>query len=67
MITIQLNTYLIEITKAIAYMPMDRYIQEASKGPTGRFYVRRGSAGGLSISEKNVKILACGVGFLKNP
>ena len=64
--TIKLNTYLIKITKPIAYMPVDRYIQTASKGPGNRFYINKGAAGGRSISDKNVKILACGVGFIEN-
>mgnify|MGYP000884097192 FL=1 len=63
MVTIQLNTFLIGITKAISMMPLNRYIQEASRSGTGRFYVNRGAAGGLSISEKNVRILASGVAF----
>lgn len=64
--TMRLNTYLIKITKAIAYMPVDRYTQTASKGPRERFYVNRGAAGGISISAKNVQILACGVAFIKD-
>jgi hypothetical protein len=44
-------------------MPLHLYTQEASKGPEGRFYVNRGAAGGISISDKNVTILACGVSF----
>ena len=66
MTTIKLNTYLIEITKPIAYMPRDKYIQTASKGPGNRFYINKGAAGGRSISDKHVKILACGVGFMEN-
>ena len=64
LITIQSNVYLIEINKTISYMPLDKYIQEASKGPNNRFYIHRGAAGGISISEKNITILACGVLFL---
>ena len=52
------NVYLIEITKPVAYMPLDNYIQYASKGPGDRFYVSRKSRGCLSISAKKVKILA---------
>ena len=61
--TIKLNTYIIRINKAYAYMPLHLYTQEASKGPEGRFYVNRGAAGGISISEKNVTILAYGIAF----
>jgi len=39
-------------------MDHDKYTQWASKGPQGRFYVNRGAAGGISISEKRVTILA---------
>jgi hypothetical protein len=66
MSVIKLNSYIIKITKAIAYMPVDRYIQTASMGPRDRFYVNRGAAGGLSISAKNVEILACGIAFIKS-
>jgi hypothetical protein len=52
------NTYLIEITKILAYMPLDRYTQWASKGPGERFFVKKGSSGGTSISSKNVIVLA---------
>jgi len=52
------NVYLIELLKPVAYMPIDNYIQYASKGPGDRFYVNRKSRGHLSISAKNVKILA---------
>jgi len=52
------NVYLIEIIKPVAYMPLDNYIQYASKGPGERFYVNRKAAGGLSISAKKVKVLA---------
>lgn len=52
------NVYLIEINKPIAYMPLDKYVQYATKGPGERFYVDRGSAGGLSISSKSVTVLA---------
>lgn len=62
--TIKSNCYLVKILISIAYMPVDRYIQTASKGPGERFYVTRGSSGGLSISSKSVEILACGVIFL---
>ena len=50
--------YLVEITKPIAYMPLDMYIQEVSIWKDcKRVYVHRGASGGLSISIKNVKIL----------
>ena len=39
-------------------MPLDNYIQYASKGPGDRFYVSRKSRGSLSISAKKVKIIA---------
>ena len=52
------NSYLIKILGTVAYMPVDRYTQWASLGPEGRFYVWRGAAGGLSISQKRVVILA---------
>ena len=52
------NVYLIEIIKPVAYMPIDNYIQYASKGPGDRFYVNRKAARCLSISAKKVKILA---------
>lgn len=64
--TMRLNTYIIKIKKAIAYMPVDRYIQTASMSPRERFYVNRGAAGGMSISAKNVDILACGVAFIED-
>lgn len=52
------NTYLIEITKILAHMPLDRYTQWASKGPGERFFVKKGSGGAKSISSKNVIVLA---------
>lgn len=52
------NVYLIEILIPIAYLPLDMYIQYASKGPGERFFIRKGSAGVKSISSKNVNILA---------
>lgn len=52
------NVYLIEILKPIAYMFIDNYIQWASEDPGKRFYVKRGAAGYISISSKNVTILA---------
>lgn len=39
-------------------MSLDKYVQWATKGPGERFYVNRGSAGHISISSKNVTILA---------
>jgi hypothetical protein len=60
------NDYLIKILGIVAYMPVDRYIQWASKGPKGRFYVDRGAAGGLSISEKRVIILAQKISYYQN-
>jgi len=55
------NVYLIKIHGPVAYMDVDKYTQFASKGPEGRFYVNRGAAGGLSISDKRVTILAQGI------
>jgi hypothetical protein len=52
------NVYLVEILKPIAYLPLDRYIQEASKGPGERFYISKGSAGHKSIGACSVRILA---------
>lgn len=52
------NVYLVRIEKPIAYMPVDRYVQWASKGPGERFYVNRGPAGGRSIGAKSVTVLA---------
>ena len=52
------NVYLIEILKPIAYLPLDMYIQYASKGPGERFFIHKGAAGAKSIGAKNVKILA---------
>lgn len=59
------NVYLIEINKPIAYMDMDKYIQEATKGPSERFYINRGSGGHMSISSKNVTILAQSIYFIE--
>jgi hypothetical protein len=59
------NVYLVEILKPIAYLSLDKYIQEASKGPGERFYINRGAAKHLSISSKNVRILAQNIIFLK--
>jgi hypothetical protein len=60
------NVYLIEILIPIAYMPLDKYIQEASFNPyTNRFYVRKGAAGATSVSIKNVKVLAQNIYFTK--
>lgn len=52
------NVFLIQINKAIAYMPIDNYVQWATKGPGERFYINRKSAGYISISSKNVTVLA---------
>ncbi len=52
------NIYLIRINKAMSYMSEDMYVQWATKGPGDRFYVRRGSAGHISISSSSVTILA---------
>lgn len=63
---VPLNDYLIKINKTISYMPVNKYIQWASKGPKGRFYVSRGVAGGLNISEKNVTILAQRIAYMNS-
>jgi hypothetical protein len=60
------NVYLVEILKPIAYLSLDKYIQEASYGPGERFYINRGSAKNISISAKNVDILAQNLIYLKN-
>lgn len=52
------NVFLIQINKAIAYMPIDNYVQWATKGPGERFYINRKSAGHISISSKSVTVLA---------
>jgi hypothetical protein len=59
------NVYLVEILKPIAYLSLDKYIQEASKGPGERFYINRGAAKHLSISSKSVRILAQNIIYLK--
>ena len=60
------NVYLIEINIIIAYLPLDQYIQYASKGPGERFFIRKGSAGVKSISAKNVTVLAQNVIYYPN-
>jgi len=53
------NVYLIEILKPIAYLPLDKYIQEASFNPqTNLFYIDKGSRGRGSVHLRNVKVLA---------
>jgi hypothetical protein len=52
------NVYLIEINIIIAYLPLDEYIQYATKGPGERFFIRKGTAGTKSISSKSVTVLA---------
>lgn len=49
----------IEITKPIAHMKMENYYQKTPLWKTKgeRIYINRGSAGGLSISTKNIKVL----------
>ena len=63
MTTFKTNTALVKILIPIAYMPLDKYIQEVSFGPEGRVFIHKGAAGSKSISVKNVEILACGVMF----
>jgi len=56
------NVNLIRIIKPIAYMDVNKYTQYASYTKSNnRYYINRGSAGGLSISSKNVIVLAEGV------
>lgn len=58
------NSFLIRIERPVAFMPVDKYIQEATKGPGERFYVTRGTSGGLSVSAKNCTVLACGIYYV---
>lgn len=52
------GVYRIKIIKTIAYMPEDKYEQTASYNSINkRFYVKRGSAGGMSIGLKSVEVL----------
>jgi hypothetical protein len=60
------NVYLIEIIRPIGYLPLDKYIQYASKGPGERFYIDKGAAGRKSIGAKSVKILAQCIIYLKH-
>jgi len=50
--------YLVKITKALAWMPEDKYIQEVMlyEG-NNKVYISKGSAGHISISIKNIKII----------
>lgn len=61
------NVYLIRIEKPIAYMPIDNYVQWASKGPGERFFINRKSAGHISISAKNVTVLAQKIDYYELP
>jgi hypothetical protein len=49
----------IEITKPLARMPLEYYYQAVPYWYTkeDRIYIKRGSAGGKSISTKNIKVL----------
>jgi len=59
---IKSKTHLIKIQGSVAYMPINKYIQEADYNSlTDRYYIRRGCAGGLSISGKRCIKLASGV------
>ena len=60
------NVYLIKILNAVAYMPVDNYIQWATKGPGNRFYINRRGRGCISISSKRVEILAQQIIYLDN-
>jgi hypothetical protein len=60
------NVYLIEILKPIAYLPLDMYIQYASKGPGERFFIHKGARGVKSISAKSVEVLAQCIVYLPN-
>ena len=60
------NVYLVEILKPIAYLSLDKYIQEASKGPGERFYINGGAARSISIGAKSVKVLAQNIIYFEN-
>lgn len=63
--TCKANTYIVRINKYIAFMPSDKYTQEVSMSHGGtRFYIDRGSAGGLSVSVKSCTVIACGIYFI---
>lgn len=49
----------IEITKPMAYMSPDKYFQAVPYQHTQgeRIYINKGSAGGVSISTKHIKVL----------
>jgi hypothetical protein len=52
------GNYRIKIIKTISYMPPEKYEQVASYNSNNkRFYVKRGSAGGISIGLKSVEVL----------
>lgn len=59
------NVYLVEILIPIGFLPLDKYIQYATKGPGKRFFIRKGSAGVKSISEKSVRVLAQEIIYLE--
>lgn len=48
-------------------MPIDNYVQWASKGPGERFFINRKSAGHISISAKNVTVLAQKIDYYELP
>ena len=59
------NQYLIEIKKAIAYLPLDMYTQWVTMSEDSKkFYISRGSSGNLSISTSSAEIIACGIIYL---
>jgi hypothetical protein len=58
LVVVPSNVYLIEINILIAYLPLDMYTQYASKGPSERFFIHKGSAGVKSIGSKSVTVLA---------
>ena len=64
---VRLNKYLVKINRLISYMPPERYTQWCSfSHDNTRVYVDRGVAGGLSISVKNVTVLAQSIEFVND-
>ena len=60
------NLYLIEINILIARLPIEKYVQWASYGPKGRFFIKKGSTGVKSISSKNATVLAQSIVYLNH-
>ena len=56
---IPVHVFTVEITKPIAFLSDNYRVQEASLSyDKKRFYIQRGSAGGITISVNNVNVLA---------